>query len=295
MATHNEDRRSISEVKFANHIFEFVRFYDRHRLFCDEISGMKERLLIENGKETKFRISATNFHFGIKKLGSFVLDNLHYINDSNDKESIEKSINELENSFLNDTEYLNLSRIDRRDNDQEYLFQNYYFKYLLDCFTLSNRLSTLLQSSLMIGTKDINKKIMYHNDKAFFENLSRYRDEMSDDLANFKISNLLSHTKKVIGYYYSYKILISLNDANTIDLIIKSFTDYVLSKPIINIIIEVKRSSRFSTDELDDIQKETFKLKYVLGKIYYMVNKSLSEKNVLPKIQQRILVDRTTI
>ena len=221
MVIKNGKTSVVNEVGFVNHFYEFSRFYDRHKELCDELSGMKKILTRDRGGEdAKNVIDAQNFHFGISKLHSFLIDNMHYINDMNDRECLQKRIFDLEIRYQNDSEYLEFASKSRGLSD-EIIFKTKYFNYLLECFNIASSIMTVLQTSLMISPKSIRKSIVYHDDSKFFVNLGQYRDEVSDNLADFKCSTALDHTRKVIGYYETYNLFMDLEQRNDLDKLIK--------------------------------------------------------------------------
>lgn len=287
--------QKVNEVGFSNHIYEFIQFYNDHKSFCDEISGIKERILIEDGSEKKFFISPINFSFGIKRVYSFVIAYSHYFTDKEEKKEIDRRVKELEERFLSDYEYERLANLNTRNADQDYYLYKSYLNYLFECYKIGNFLYTLLQSSIMISTSEMKKAIGYYNDTAFFERLSIYRHEVSEDLANFKLRNVLEHVKKVVGYYYSYSIFISPNDSTRIDRIIDLLVDYCFDPELNRLVTKLKNKVSLANSELDLIKDETNRIKGVLSKIYYITNLSLSRKNILPKVKKRIHIDTTLI
>jgi hypothetical protein len=291
----NNKKIAVDEVAFANHIYEFIRFYGKHKLLMDEITGIQERVVVEKGKERSFYITKSTFKFAIKRLKSFIIDNLHYIKDYSDTLQMEKDIEQIELDFTNDTIYQGYIKKSTLSTENQIAYATLYFKYIIRCFELANRMCNFLQSSLMIGTKDIKKYVSYYNNKEFFENLSKYRDEISNDVANFKLSSANSHVRKIMGYYYTYKILLSSKDVFTIDPLVFGLIDYILHPNTIKLIITIRTTGNWDTETQKKIDTDTFRINKAISKIYYIVNKDLSVRNILPKIQKRISIDRTLI
>jgi len=291
----NSKRKNLNEVAFVNHAYEFFRFYDKHKNLCNELSGIKERVVLYKGSEKKFFIGAENFAYGIKKLQSFIIDNLHYVPDKFEVKEIQTLVLKLEQDYLNDKEYISLIDMNHRNFNLDLLLQKKYFEYLLRSFEIGNRLSKLLQSSLMVSTRDIHKKIEYHDDSGLFENLARYRDELSDNLANFKVQTALDSFKHILSYYYTYKLLMDKNDVDVIETVIPLILKYLLEENLFRIIFNLKHDINLTVQQETTLRNETFLIKGNLSKIYYIVNRSLSEKRILPKIQRKIFMDRSLI
>jgi len=286
---------SIKEVGFVNHFHEFCRFYDRHTELCDELSGMKERIMKEKGSEKRYIISASNFHFGITKLNSFLIDNLHYVDDYDKRKDLMSQLKKIEIRYINDEEYLKLINTSNRDVNKEVELQQRYFEYLQSCFKIGSEIMILLQTSLMISTKDIHKNIVYHDDSKFFLNLGRYRDSLSDNLANFKFSNVLDHIKKIEGYFYSYNLFIDLEIRRDLEKLIDYIIELILTKENLSLVISIRKNLNLSNKQKLDVRELSSYIRDALSFIYVKTNECLQEKNLFPKRQKRIFIDKTTI
>lgn len=287
-------KRPKDEVSFVNHIFEFVRFYNNHRLFCDQISGIKGRQVLSNQNEEQVYITEKNFVLAIRKLNAFIIDNLHYIKDLDDARTMQEKVEQLEDDFNSDRSYHSLNDASARSDEEEIVLQQKYFRYLLRCFELANDLVRLLQNSLMVSPADTKKYISYHNPASFFENLSYYRDEMSNDLSQFSLDNSLNHVKKCLGYVYSYKNLLHEEERLLIERLQKRLIAYVLDPLTIEHITQVK-SRMYDEDDLKAIKGDIKRIRFLLQNLYYLTNKCLSSRNIMPKIQRKIFLDKTTI
>jgi hypothetical protein len=128
----------VDEVKFKNHLSEFQRFYANHKSFCDEVTGIRPRSIVENGITKEFFIDKDNFIFAIRKLNAFVIDNLHYIKSIADSRKIQKDLDELENGFINDKVYQSLANRKRSATD-EIILTKKYLEYIIVIFDIGNR------------------------------------------------------------------------------------------------------------------------------------------------------------
>ena len=54
----------------------------------------------------------------------------------------------------------------------------------------------------MIATSKVSKQIEYYNVGAFYDELSKYRTEISDSISNYRFSDTLIMLKKMIGYFW---------------------------------------------------------------------------------------------
>jgi len=285
----------IGEVNFANHLHEFARFYDKHKSLCDEITGMQKRVWYENGEEKTMKITKTNFLYAIKKLSSFVIDNIHYIVDKEMRKDILKQVNELEQKYIEDEIYQEYIKKEKILTTKEKInFNVLYFNYIIKCFTLSSKLVDLLQNSIMISTSEIKKTVDFYDLKQLYENLAKYRDEVSNDISNFSFKYIFKHFKKILGYYYTYKIMIPPQKIIEINMLIQKLFSYIMNEEIINYVI-LANNNTLNQNDLKKIKQEGKFVKNVLMQIYKMVNESLSEKRILPKVEKDVLIDKTLI
>jgi len=289
----------IGEVKGVNHIMEFARFYDKHRKICDELSGMKIRSVWDVESPNKIIISRHNFEYAIKRLNSFVINNLHNIQERNLRDKLTKSIIELQTEFINDQEYSSYTK--QELNHIEFTkssLKNYntrYLYYLLKCFEILDSLGQNLQKSLLITTADISKSIRFYDNKKFFENISDYRDEVSDNLSDLKYVDLVDHFKKITGYFYTYKYLISKKNQANIKKLISILKEYILTEETQDEIIKIKNNTNTSNSFLSEIRLNLLQLQKIFNSIYLCCNISLANKNILPKSSKTILIDKSLI
>jgi hypothetical protein len=89
----------VDEVRFKNHSSEFRRFFENHKSFCDEVSGIKPRTIFEGVSTKQFYIGRENFIFAIRKLIAFVVDNLHYVKSYEDAKDLENKCLSLERPY----------------------------------------------------------------------------------------------------------------------------------------------------------------------------------------------------
>ncbi|OGI12475.1 hypothetical protein A3K64_00010 [Candidatus Micrarchaeota archaeon RBG_16_36_9] len=282
--------KNVDEVSFANHLNEFIRFYDRHKSLCDQITGVKKVSYIENGTLQEVEIGKSNFLMAIKKLNAFLIDNIHYISSTKTSKRFEQDVLDIETEFMSDSKYHEYLKNESNLTMKEKMdFNITYFKYIFRCFEISYNLFKELQTSLMISTKDIKKSLRYYDFKEFFENLSKYRDEVSNDLADFRFKNVFNHFKKVIGYHYTYRFMVSKVNMEYVDELISIAYSYIMNPKTIDLLTEE------DTGNVSEMHAKSLLLKRIFSEIYKVTNKSLSERNILPKIEKKVLIDKTLI
>lgn len=283
------------EVIHSNYRLEFLRFFRNHKILCDEISGLKSIIINKETKE-KVLITKSNFIFGINKLNSFIIDNKHYITEYSKRIYIEKEFEKLEFEFINDKEYNNYIK---KGNDltitNQIIFNKKYIYYLRKSLDVFHIMSMYLQNSLNIASREIIKNIKFVDNEGFFNNLSIYRDEISNDLGNIKFSTLFDNYKKLMGYFYTYRYLINKNWQKHIIKLLDNLYNYIVLEDVIKYIIQLNTRGDISISKTDIMREEFINIRKSFNMIYFLCNYNLCIKNILPKSKKEILVDNTLI
>ena len=284
-------------INFANYNKEFLRFYDKHRFLCDEIAGNRKRFYTNSeGVQVEEVVTKYNFLKGIQKANAFIIDNIHYVKRHKDKILIQNMIFDLELRYLSDDNYHRLSIKKGNLNAQDLLtFNLKYFKYLIEVFELSYQMTLLIQDSMMISTRGVKKTIKFHSNIAFFDNLSEYRDEVSDDISRFHITTANKHVRKMLGYVYTYKFILNSYSVSVIDQLMSSVLSIITSEEITKHLLQAKQTDSLSIQQKLYLAKKGIPIKKALMKAYELVNTSLGEVNILPKINKEIFTDRSLI
>ncbi len=294
MIHNNKDR--INEVTFANHLYEFMRFYKKHRDLNNEVSGLKSINYYDDKNQVNEKITKYNFEYAIKRVSAFIIDNIQYIKNKKDMTQIELDVEILEEDFLNDSKYKDyVKKRGMLGSNNLVDFNIRYFNYVIRCFKLSNKINVLLQDSLMITTSDIKKSIQFYDLKMFYEQLGYYRDEISNDISMFKYSNIINHTKRIFGYYYTYKLMVNKNEVFYIEKLISICVGYLQLKQVFKMIEDARDTKLINENKLNEIKKSSLEYKRILKEIYKLVNKSLSERGILPKINKKKFIDTSLI
>lgn len=283
------------EVAFSNHKHEFYRFFDKHKRFCDEISGLKFHSVGGLVEDKRVVIGRENFILGIRSLDSFITEFICYVYELPKKNLIKIEFDNLQNDFLNDLVYQDfIKRVDNLGVDDDVLFTKFYLGYLRRCFDISYLLSRSLQSSLNISTKEIVKNLQFVNYDAFFNNLSSYKEEVALMLANSGFSNLFVSFKKLLGFFYTYRYLVALREQKHILFLFDCVFDYMVKDDNIRLLIRLKDVGLNSFDRVR-INKDFVVIRRAFNMIFELVNRSLQLKNILPKPSMEVLVDNTLI
>jgi len=298
MVANSVSKVNVNEVTFANNIYEFSRFYDKHFSLCKELAGIKEVIFKDRNdnskevREIKKRLVGEFFRYAIDQVGSFIIDNLHYLDNVEIQDLLINKIDKLEKDFINDYVFINLSKDSKRNINEETVYQQKYFSYLLRCFEITSEAIRYLQTSLMISPKSILKIFVFHDDTKFFINLGTYRDEISRSIGQYRFSYTLDHIKEVLGYYYSYNVFMDYEYREEMEIKIRKLINLTINGEIIYLIENYSQDSDFRRNEVLEL---SYKIKRLLRYVYVKTNESMQKQKVLPKKVIREYIDKTTI
>lgn len=283
------------EIVFTNHNYEFFRFFDKHKRFCDEISGLKYHSVSGLEDSERVVIGRDNFVLAIRSLDSFITEFICYVYEDAKYDLIRKNFDSLQQEFSNDKVYAEF--VKKRDNlsmSQDIGFTKKYLYYLRKCFEVSYLLSKFLQSSLNISTKEIIKNLQFVNYDAFFNNLSSYKEEVALALANSGFGNLFDTFKKVIGFFYTYRYLVALREQKHILFLFDCIFDYMVDDGNVRALLKV-RDGVLSDGDRVRLGREFLVVRKGFNMCFELINRSLQLKNILPKPNVEVLVDNTLI
>jgi len=281
-----------NEVRFSNTQIEFQNFYERHKNICDELSGSKIILYKYLRDQQEIIVGRENFIKGIKRLQAFVINYAHSFDEKSKEKEVLSEVFKIEDDFINDTEYEQfIKKSDSLNAGDNAKFNLKYYEYLFRCFDLIVKVSQYLQRSMMVGTKNVISLLQWMDVTPFFRNLGEYREEISNIISNFVVSDVEAHYKKILAYHYTYRVFVDSKELNKIDEIIQACNEYIINYEFLKFVEKVKNG----TIRYDVIKKENVMLKKALYTILKLTNQSLSDKNILPKIKKKVLFDKTGI
>lgn len=283
------------EVSFTNHKLEFISFFNRHKNFCDEISGLKYHSLGGINEEERVLIGKDNFLLAIRSLDSFITEFIVYVYEFAKKDVIRVEFNKLESEFIKDDEYWELTKKNGNINvSDDIIFTKKYLYYLKKCFEISFLLSKYSQSSLNISTNEIVKSLDFVSYDAFFNNLNNYKKEVALVLANSSFNNLFDSFKKVFGFFYTYRYLMAIKEQNHILYLFDCIFDYMVDDDNIRNLIRL-RNGNLNNDDQADLINEFVVVRKAFNMVFELVIRNLQLRNILPKPNNEVLIDNTLI
>ncbi len=282
------------EVKFSIYGGEFARFYENHKKLCDQISGLKIKSLYNPLGNVNITINQDNFLEAIQSLSGFFSDVSHYM-DILQRKILRSKIDDLEEEYLKDEIYANLlTKKKDLSSSQRLEKDKLYLNYLTKSLKVASEIFESLQKSMAVTTSDIVKMIRYENFDEFYSQLTAYRNEMIDSISHFSYKDMLSNIKKTMGYYYTYSYLIGKREKFWIEELFKILIDYYNEEETVRNIIQIEENE-LSESKRKELKQLSADIKSILEKIYFLCNYSLSQKNILIKTSEKVLIDKSLV
>jgi len=281
-------------VKYSKYNMEFENFYDHQVSLCDKLSGSRIIYYVHKQDNQEKEITPLNFKEGIFQIKAFVYNYIHYVDALAVKDDIRTQLYNLENEFNNDEEYKRYIKL--KNNSRSYLIglNKKYFYYLKKSYELINYFTESLQTTLMVGTDNIAKKVSFVNSEKFFMNISQYRNGSSNLMANYSFENAIDVFKKILGYHYTYRMFLDEIEVNKIDNVVKGLTDVLISSEYLTLYNKYE-TNQLTTTSLKDAKLVEDYIFKAISTIYELTNESLSYVNILPELKRKVLRDKTGI
>lgn len=296
MVNYKEKRQDLSNIRFVNHKHEFNNFFKNHKRFCDEISGVKYSAVGELDTVKKTLITRNNFDVGIKKTNAYIINNMYLIDDNHKIRIINGRFHKLEIEYLEDTIYHNyVYKENNLSKTQDVDFTARYIRYVIKCFEIASQFNDFLQESINLSGTQIIRKLAFVDYDAFFDNLSIYREEMADNIADLSFTNVFEKYKKLMGYFYSYQYLFSIKNSNQIKQTLGRTLQLITSEESIRIILKLKDNVELTSSFKKESRQKLMTIRNGFNVVLNACNFSLSLRNVLPKSKDEVLYDRTLI
>lgn len=262
-------------VVFANLNYAFIKFNEQLKTLCQDISEANKK----------------DIYKSFKKVRAFVYEYLTYIRESNVRVQIVQSLERLNKKIMEDEQYLLLSKSKRLDNIIE--FNQRYYKYFIEMFKIIGIFGDDLGSTFMPTKSDREKLFKYTNNNPFFEHFTFYKSNVSQKLSEFNIFDFKTSFDYFLGFYYAYYTFIDEESRILSERIFSDVLGIVLDKQILSLIINgwgsLLPDNKKLMKEIDNT------IQNALLNIFYRCNYSYSLFGVMPRMENKVIIDKTTI
>lgn len=263
------------KVTFANLNYAFIEFSKQLKTLCQTISESEKKDVYKN----------------FKRVRNFVYEYLTYVRETNVRTQIVKDLDRINNQILKDTDYIKLSK--SKHIQDIITFNQRYYKYYINLFKIIGLFGDELSSTFMPTKSDREKLLKYTNNNPFFEYFTFYKANVSEKLSNFSIFNFKDSFDYMLGFYFAYYSFIDESSRLMIERIINNILGIVLDNRILALII--KGYSNLTDQDKLLIKDIDNTIHNALTNIFSRCNYSYSGYGIMPRIQNKVIIDRTTI
>jgi hypothetical protein len=289
-------------VKYANHNLEFMNFYDKHRKLCDILCGLRYDYkfnTLNPELNDKILISKYNLGIGINLVGGFKSRYGSNIRSQALLNSLNFKINQIIEDFENDNiyqDYIKKGQYLSKEDDLNLTLK--YLDYLKRLFEFLYEFELELQKTLAVGPKEIYKALLYTKNDEFFKYSFEYATDTANFFNNMYYDELLDSYKKIMSYYYTYKYILFTETKEILDLNLSKLRDVVLDQDTLDKIKKIKNIGKenINSEFKKELRVELMQFKnLVFDKIYFRINYDLQRRNILPKMTNRVMIDKSLI
>lgn len=269
------DKEQNVYVQFSNYNYSFNYFYESYRDLCIDIS---ETMNIRK-VHTRIYTFISEFSYAIPNTGK----QIKFIN----------KLLELQKQYREDN---NLQKLINKRRDlitkEEIIYLKIYYRLLLKYMKILGEFSTELSSTLMPSLNINQKLIRYSNNQLFFDKLTEIKKKLNEKLAGFRIDHFKDTINLFITYFYAYNMFVSESNKDFIQKAIKLIIEKVTQDKTLIIISKIPKLLPEDKEFLYNAEKRVHELLMISN---VKINESMSDFNILPKINKRVDVDRCLI
>lgn len=271
-----ESKSSIT-VNYSNLGYAFMKFQEQYRNLCQEISTGSRRHLLKS----------------FKKADSFIFEYLSFVERKELRDIFTASLKKLEQDISNDDEYTSLCNNSQKNATQAISFNQKYYVYVIRILKIIGLFGDELSKTFMPNTSAREKLFKYSNNTSFFEQFTVYKSNTAEKISNFNIKEFKDGFAYFVGFYYAYYLFIDERSRFLCEKIFSNILNIFLSREVLNLI--VKRKIDLSKDNLRILKDLDLKVHEGLNYIFFRCNYSYSLYNILPKVEKKLHIDRTSI
>lgn len=263
-------------LTYANYNYAFISFYNQYKNVCLKVS---ENTKLHNLREIR------------KIIATFIYENEYTIADENKRKTYTKQLLELKIKSDQDQEL-----ISSLTKDLEYMtniiqYKRKYYEYFLDYLLILGNFVAELTATYMPNTNLQRKLLRFTNNQMFFEKFTEHKEKVIESLSAFDIRNFTESYNKLVTFYFAYSLFINEKDKDTITKMFSYILTYYLSKDNLKLLAKTD----ININQAVKISKIESGLHRALLFCLSLMNQSFSNYDVLPKLQNKVYIDRTLI
>jgi len=263
-------------ITFRNYNPEFNSFFNQYKELCLKISDNK---------------SLQDLHLIRKQILTFIFNNEYSIDNLDKRNYYHKLMFNLKEKADNDKDLKLTQRKDLEFLQNKIEYKKKYYEYFISYLKILGEFISELTTIYMPTTNIQKKLVKWANNQMFYEKFTDHRNIVIDSLSNFNINNFTEAYNKLLTFYFAYSLFINEDDRILLD---KSFS-YSISYYLTTEVLTITSKKEHSSNELINLSKIEMELHRMLLHSISLMNQSFSNYDVLPKIQNKVFLDRTLI
>lgn len=264
-------------VNYANLNPAFMKFQEQYKNLCQNISTNKKRNIIKSLKMT------SSFYFEYKI----------YVISKELRDKFDRYLLRLKKELYSDEVFTKLCGVKKKSPNESIIFNQKYYYYLVKIAKAIGMLGDELSRTFMPNKTDRQKLIKFWNNNSFFEQFTHYKSLTADKIANFTLRDFKDSFSYFMGFYFAYYLFIDEKSRHICEKVFSNILNIFLNKEILNLVVSDFNS--LSSDKKIKFNEIDFILHDGINRIFSRCNYSYSAYGIMPRIQQKVLIDRTAI
>lgn len=264
-------------VNYANLAPAFIKFQEQYKNLCQNITVASRHKTLQS----------------FKKANSFFFEYKTYVQNKQLNEYMVSYFDKLKNELLNDTEFVKLCNTYNKNINEGIRFNQKYYYYLIQILKIVGSFGDELSKTFMPNKTDREKQIKYWNNNAFFEQFTIYKSKVADELSDFDIRRFKKSFTFFLGFYYAYYLFVDEQSRKLCENIFSNVLNIVLNEDNLKLI--VSDYNQLVQSKKDELKTLDLLIHNALNNVFARINYSYSEYNVMPRINKKINIDKTSI
>jgi hypothetical protein len=262
-----------ASVVFSNYNFAFLYFNQKYVELCLAIS------LTMSLRKVRRNISTFMYEFSYaipypENWETYKRELARINKEVNDDENFNETISQDELNFR-----------------QEVAAYPSYYKHLIDYLFLLSKYVSELSATYLPRTNFQKTLLSFKNDSPFYDKLHEYKREVYLQVSDFNLFEFRTRFNHFLTFFYAYNLFINKKYVERITEVFSSVLSIFLNEDTITLLAKEEYSKT-------DIRRIAQIEETIHSGILYcssLVNSSLSDFGVLPKLKKKVYSDRTLI
>lgn len=263
-----------SSVAYSNYQYAFLYFNGKFVDLCLSLS------------------STLSLRFVRRKVSTFMYEFSYAIPNANSWEYYKKELESINTSVQQDRQLEEIREKESLSFREEVSAYPFYYKHYMSYLNLLANYVAELTATYLPRTNYQETLLSFRNDSPFYDKLHEYKRQVYDQLSEFSLIDFRIKFNSFITFYHAYLLFINKTFAKRIDSILKGVLDLFLSEEIINILARYPDLSREDIKTIFEVEAEMHEAVLYCNAL---VNASLSNYGVLPKLRKKVYFDKTLI